>query len=638
MPRICLTTEPHFTLACAAILLCPLTAWGADPIPVGPPIEVNVGGDDPQVAVDPAGNFMVVWFQTGGHVRGRRYYSSGVATGPRFDVKDYEYDAGASSGSDNAQSITADAAGNFLVIFEATHYGGEDYGCYPDDCVLSRRFTSDFKIGPTFRIHDPNPSYNQSINSEVGVAGDGTFAVAWEGYDDGLGGPNGGGLPGSDEGVFGRRLVSSGQKNGNPFLVNSVSDGYQGELGQLDIAGDDAGQFTVVWSSGDYDTPTEGSITLQRFTGTGNKIGGELHVSSATDLGSDPHVASAPGGTSIVTWERDGIRARIVDPSGTALGSDMTVDPDGTENDVAASPDSFAVVWKNGSLWARLFDLDGTPASDTFLVNASGGDDPSIGMDGAGNMLVAWKEAFTIFAQRFQVAAPVDVEIPVATKTLLLTNKLPDDKEKNKGKWKAAGPEIVAPLRGSLGDPRCNGDPDGTVKAGVRFFSTTSGQDTGLLPLPCQNWRSTGGDKVSSVPKRGFKYADGKLEDGPCNSVKIVGTKSISVSCKGKGETTDFLYDLVPGTDEGTVSAVLELQGQRFCAEVIPTPATNGSDGKKLKGKNAAAPAGCPGPLLPTPTPLPTPSPTPALTPTPTPTPGGSASLAFVERRRSLVD
>ena len=556
---------------------------------------------------------MIVW-QADDGVRARRFFATGEPAGDELVVSEPEMDAGNNPGNtDSAQSIAADAAGNFMVAFNASR---------PTDThspVFARRFSVDFEVGPLFLTYDPNQptllDFQQAINPEIAADGNGSFVVVWEGYDYNLGGPNPSGYGGSGEGVFGRRLVPSGQTTGPVFLANTSTEGYQGDFGSLDVAAGPDGTFTVAWASEDYDdyyTYVEtGSTTVQRFSKSGKKLGGEVHVSTDfDDFSSREQIASASDGTTMVVWEDDGIAARLLAPDGVPLGSDIEV-TSGSNPSVAASEASFGFAYsKGGDLIGRIFDLSGTPATDEFVIGD--GWDQDIALDAAGNVIVTWEFGPDILVRRFQIVAPVEKSIPVFGNTLLVANKVPDDKEKNKGIWKAKDPAIVVPLRGSLGDPRCNADPAGTVKAGVRFLSTTSGQDTGLLPLPCQNWTATGGQKVGSVPKRGYKYADAKLLDGPCNSVKIVGTKTISVSCKGKGDTNDFLYDLVPGTNEGAITAVLEVRGQRFCSEVPATPGTDGSDGKKFKGKNAPAPGGCPAALLPTPTPIPTPSPTPS--------------------------
>ncbi len=144
--------------------------------------------------------------------------------------------------------------------------------------------------------------------------------MVWEGYDFYLGGPNPSGYPGSGEGTFGRRMAVSGQPTGPTFLANTVSDGYQGNYGQLDVAGAASAAFAVVWMSEDGHSDLDGSITLQRFSKAGKKVGAELHVSLDADYGLDPHVASAPDGSMIVAWWDARIRARLTGSDGAPTG------------------------------------------------------------------------------------------------------------------------------------------------------------------------------------------------------------------------------------------------------------------------------------------------------------------------------
>jgi len=250
------------------------------------------------------------------------------------------------------------------------------------------------------------------------------------------------------------------------------------------------------------------------------------------------------------------------------------------------------VVWDGASgPTGRLFDTAGAALSGEFTTSTTGYY-PDVGADSVGNFVMVWKEdGYEWRAQRFQVQAPQPSEIPLLGKVTVLSNKVPDDFEKSKGKWKASGDTIVVPLRGSASDPRCNGDPAGTVKASVRFRSVVSGEDTGPIPLPCQSWKATGSTKPNAVAKRGYKYGDGQRMNGPCNSVKITGTKSVSVSCKGKPGAASFVYDLMAGVSQGAVTGFLTLGEITYCAEFQPF--IDGSDGKKFKGKSVAAPADC---------------------------------------------
>ncbi len=84
----------------------------------------------------------------------------------------------------------------------------------------------------------------------------------------------------------------------------------------------------------------------------------------------------------------------------------------------------FAVAWQSGGqdgsgdgIYARVFDANGLPLADEFLVNSNTENNqtnPSIAMDDAGNFVVAWESAeqdgsgLGIFAQQFDSAGVAD--------------------------------------------------------------------------------------------------------------------------------------------------------------------------------------------------------------------------------------
>ncbi len=171
-----------------------------------------------------------------------------------------------------------------------------------------------------------------------------------------------------------------------------------------------------------------------------------------------------------------------------------------------------------------------------------------------------------------------------------IRNTVPDDPERNKGTWKARARGMPRPAIDSSDAPICNGDPPGTVKASIRFFSESSGHDTGALPLPCQNWLATDSEQQPGTEVNPqYRYADGRLELGPCKKVRVLqragsGLDRFSASCFGRGTTTDFDYDLVPGTDEVRVTVVLRLGRWAFFTSVNPRDDKNGSDGRAFVG------------------------------------------------------
>lgn len=578
-------------------------ALAADPIPVGPEITVSSSssGGEPRIAADAGGNFMVVWDDLGS-AKARRFHANGNEFLPEFEwTPPGHFMTAGGSGGYGDFSVASDAAGNFMLTW-TTEYNPPGVPTCQDQCVFTRQNNPVGLTGTPWLIQDSGTTYvydyfedDQVSNPEIASFSNGDFVVMWEGYDmypylDGSEGFE------SAESVFARKTVSVGQTKGQYFRVNDGAAYYQGNLGAFAGDSDADGNFVIAFNDeyNEYLTGEPGDLRAQRFNDKAKKVGPEFTVS--TTFGTSSYhigLAQADDGTFMVLWADGGASfARIFNGDGTPVTSNFQVNDDGGPQRITHAAGSFIVVWEAADVRARRFSLTGAPLSTEFVV-ASGADEPDVAAAVNGDFVVAYDASDGyVKAQRFALSAPTPLEIGVFGKALVIGNKVPDDPQKNKIKWSAGGPEIVVPHRGTDSDPRCNGDPSGTVKATVRFFSPTSGHDSGVIPLPCQNWTALGTNKAEQIAKRAFRYRDSGLDEGPCNSVIVKGLKSLKVKCKGSGDTTDLPYDLEVGTSEGTVHAVLTLGLYEYCSSFPPAGA-DGSDGKKFKGKNAAI-AACP--------------------------------------------
>ncbi|MFN8643749.1 MAG: thrombospondin type 3 repeat-containing protein [Candidatus Binatia bacterium] len=175
----------------------------------------------------------------------------------------------------------------------------------------------------------------------------------------------------------------------------------------------------------------------------------------------------------------------------------------------------------------------------------------------------------------------------VTTKKLQIGNATPDDESKNKIIVQSKSASIAAPAPGSADDPRCNGDPLGTVKATLTVASATSGQ-THSTDLPCQNWALLG----SFANPKGYKYADPELDDGTAKKVIWKGGKQLKALLFGKGPTT-LAYDLQTGVAQGTVQARFVSVSVGLCMSCNGQPGKDGSDAKLFLGRDCPAPVAC---------------------------------------------
>jgi hypothetical protein len=178
--------------------------------------------------------------------------------------------------------------------------------------------------------------------------------------------------------------------------------------------------------------------------------------------------------------------------------------------------------------------------------------------------------------------------IKVAGSRLQVKNSTPDDEVKRKIVVQSKDIQIMPPAPGGAGDPRCNGDPVGTVKARLHVASASSGQGH-ETPLPCQNWVQLG----SPTSPKGYKYKDPEQDDG---TAKVVTWKlrNLKATLTGKGPTT-LDYDLQLGVDQAPVAARFESESISICLQCTAHNGKSGVDGKQFLGKTLTcpAPSGC---------------------------------------------
>src|SRR5438094_8078554 len=150
--------------------------------PQGPECRVNTGTTDqqarPAVATDGAGNFVVVWEDFanafgGRGIIGQRYSSSGAPQGPEFRVNTY------TTYSKQYPAVAADGAGNFVVVWGSFVQDGSGTGVFGQRCT-----SSGAPPGPHLRGN----TYTTGDQRSPSVAADaaGNFVVVWQSrYQDG---------------------------------------------------------------------------------------------------------------------------------------------------------------------------------------------------------------------------------------------------------------------------------------------------------------------------------------------------------------------------------------------------------------------------------------------------------------------
>jgi len=210
--------------------------------PLGAEFHVNTYTtnfqNDPAVAVDPSGRFVVVWtssYQDGSFagVFGQRYDSVGMPLGGEFQVNTY------TTGRQSDASVAMDSSGGFVVVWTSNEQDG--FG----DGVFGQRYDSmGGPMGGEFQVN--SYTFNSQYTPKVAMDSSGSFVVVWtsDWFQDG-----------SFAGVFSQRYDSAGAPMGGEFQVNTFTTGDQAFPA---VAIDSSGAFAVAWQSYEQDGSYEG--------------------------------------------------------------------------------------------------------------------------------------------------------------------------------------------------------------------------------------------------------------------------------------------------------------------------------------------------------------------------------------------
>jgi len=355
---------------------------------------------EPGLAMDAAGNFVVVWTDTfqSGHsgIFARRFDAAGHPLG----TGEIHVDGG--TGEEQAYPVVAsDPKGNFVVVWQSLQ----------DEAtagVFARRYdTEGNPLGDEFRINADSAGLH--FRPRIAMDGDGRFIVAFQDDD------------GSDGGISTRRYDAAGNA-GPEFRVNTYTTGEQNAP---DVADDGAGDFVIVWG----DMGRHGEIYGRRYDAAGAPAGDEFHVNAyATGVQTNPAIAMVSDGRFMVAWDsygQDGdhwgVTARRFDAAGTAQGDDQAVNVYTTNYQRAPSvaadgSGNFVVTWfsywEDGSfsgVFALRFDPSGAPEPpfrvNTYTTEAQYG--ARVAAAPSGDFVVAWQsygqdgDGYGVFAQRY---------------------------------------------------------------------------------------------------------------------------------------------------------------------------------------------------------------------------------------------
>jgi hypothetical protein len=205
--------------------------------------------DNPAVAMDAQGNFMVVWQSltqecfgnpnpalclpsVSAGIYGRRF-DAGGNPGDEFRVNVY------TTGPQIQPAVAALSNGKFAAAWTTQGQDGSGSGVY------GRLFTNTgAPLAGEFRVN--TTTQNAQSEPAVAAARDGEFVIAWSGCCEyaGLGG-----------GIMAQKFDSNGVRKGSEFVVNSYTTGSQTQPAAAAIS---ASRFVVVWNSFGQDGSLDG--------------------------------------------------------------------------------------------------------------------------------------------------------------------------------------------------------------------------------------------------------------------------------------------------------------------------------------------------------------------------------------------
>jgi hypothetical protein len=355
----------------------------------------------PSVAVDAAGNFIVVWenladAQGTAGVSRRRFASSGLPI--EDDVELHSY----STGDQRRPDVQYTPSGGFVATWQSTPHDGSDFG------VFTRIFdetgtpaAAEFQVNQytTHRQTDPR----------VAVDGAGNFVVAWTGYYQ---------IGWASE-VFARRYSSSGAPLSDEIQLNNQYFGF--EFGPS-IVRDAGGSFVVAWEGFADNNPSYGiGVFARRFNPTGTPQENQALVNTYTSFRQTrPSIGADGAGNFVVVWQSErqddpggssysyGIFARVFHGSGAPLTGEIPVNTYTTGSQVNPSvavdrDGSFMVVWEadvpehSRDIRGRRFSSGGTPLGDEFGVAEHVQSDqrrPRVAVDERGDFVVVWQTKY----------------------------------------------------------------------------------------------------------------------------------------------------------------------------------------------------------------------------------------------------
>lgn len=350
-----------------------------------------------------SGNFVMAW-KSGTDIYFQRFNSSGLRQGNNQKTNEVARQAWV-----NPLSISMNNSGNFVIAW--TNHDNGDFDIY-----FQRYDLSGAMLGNNQRVNNDAESPRQ-YNPSVAMDDNGNIAIAWQGekigqryrYD-----------------LYLQRYDTIGGSRGNNQRVND--DAESAWIGFQSIAMAGSGNFAIVWAD---DRHGNSDIYFQRYDLLGVRQGNNRPALDDTASARQrfPAIAMEASGNFVIAWvdgrndDNYDIYFQRYDSSGGRRGSNQSVNEEaesgGQRPSIAVDGNgNFVIVWgdsrnssTNTDIYFQRYDSFGDRRGNNQKVNDDsplGGQAPTIAMDRGGNFVIAWDdlrdENNDIYLQRYDAS------------------------------------------------------------------------------------------------------------------------------------------------------------------------------------------------------------------------------------------
>jgi hypothetical protein len=381
--------------------------------PVGSIVDVDNCsgfGSEPDVAMNAAGDFVIVWRCATVDIFARKYDSNGSPQGSPLQVNE-----SIDSADFWSPTVAMLENGGFVVAWGDNRNGVSSPN---DNDIYLQRYTGDASpVGGNTRVSDDDPGFNQ-FSPSVACDSKNRFAVVWHDRRN----------IGGQHDVFGQWYDSLGQPLGGNVRINSDTTLFE-PLGRGPrIGSNDSGAFVVVWGSGG--SPFRRGVHMQCFEAGGAAVGDVVRVvDSVVVLDTlaiypqcgDAAVSVDDSGRLTVVWrdnrwldgsliagaEMDEIFAQSFQADGSRAGANIRVPDDHAVGhqehaSVSAVPlVGFVCAWQGDGIHMQLVEQSGVLRGAN--IPAAGGYSPAVAADQENGIVIAALENDAVFLYRFDL-------------------------------------------------------------------------------------------------------------------------------------------------------------------------------------------------------------------------------------------